>query len=251
MTKKDSFKLPKNQLVFLKNKDKDFHEKWYQGRNLLNIPHPFRALLFGSPNSGKTNMIFNLIMRANPPFQKIYILHPDPDSKEYSVLDDNCVMLNEIPEIDFCDPDCKNLLIVDDIELKTLKKQEKARLDRICSYSSTHRNLSICCTSQDCFNVPPTIRRSANIFFLYKNVPDLSSLATVASRTGLNSTQLFNIFSLCDNIRDCLCIDLTPNSPARLRLNGFKKVDKNVRGKFYIGDEEDEDDDDDDDDSDQ
>ena len=240
MPKKDTFKLPKNELVFLPNKDKGYHEQWHKNRNMLNIPHPFRALLFGSPNSGKTNMIFNLIMRANPPFHKIYILHPDPESKEYSVLGDNCELLSEIPEIDFCDRDTKNLLIVDDIELKTLKKQEKARLDRICSYSSTHRNLSICLTSQDCFNVPPSIRRSANIFFLYKNVPDLSSLSTVASRTGLNSTQLFNIFSLCKDIRDCLCIDLTPNSPSRLRINGFKKVDKNLRGKFYVGNNEEE-----------
>ena len=37
-----------------------------------------------------------------------------------------------------------------------------------------------------------------------------------------------------------------PYSPSRLRINGFKKVDKNVRGKFYIGEEEDDDDDDDD-----
>ena len=78
------------------------------------------------------------------------------------------------------------------------------------------------------------------MFFLYKNVPDLSSLSTVASRTGLNSTQLFNIFSLCKDIRDCLCIDLTPNSPSRLRINGFKKVDKNLRGKFYVGNNEEE-----------
>ena len=246
MPKTDNFKLPKNQLVFLKNKDKDFHEKWYQGRNLLNIPHPFRAILFGSPNSGKTNMIFNLIMRSNPAFEKIYVLHPDPESVEYSVLGDHCEMLSEIPEIDFCDKDLKNLLIVDDIELKTLKKHEKARLDRICSYSSTHRNLSLALTSQDAFNVPPSIRRNANIFFMYKNVPDLSSLSTVATRTGLNSSQLFNIFGLCNDIRDCLCVDMTPNSPARLRINGFKKVDKNIRGKYFLEENESESDSDND-----
>jgi hypothetical protein len=29
-----------NKIIPLPNPDKNFHEKWYKGRNMLNIPHP-------------------------------------------------------------------------------------------------------------------------------------------------------------------------------------------------------------------
>ena len=53
-----------NKLIVLKNKDKAFHEKWYEGRNILNIPHPARFLLLGPPNSGKTMIIKNAKNRS-------------------------------------------------------------------------------------------------------------------------------------------------------------------------------------------
>jgi hypothetical protein len=41
-----------NKILALPNADKAFHEKWYKGRNHLNIPHPFRCVALGPPNCG-------------------------------------------------------------------------------------------------------------------------------------------------------------------------------------------------------
>jgi hypothetical protein len=60
---------------------------------------------------------------------------------------------------------------------------------------------------------------------LYKNVPDLNSLASVATKVGLSADKLFSIFDTCmEGQRDSLCIDLTANSPAKMRVNGYKKI---------------------------
>jgi hypothetical protein len=218
-------KLPKNQLIYFPNADKKNHEKWHKGRDLMDFPKPYRMLLFGSPNSGKTNFIFNIIMLAEPAFDKIYILHPDPDSQEYAMLKDHVEMLTEIPDKLFCDPKLKNLLILDDIEYKNLSKIDKANFDRLSGYTSTHRNCSLLITSQDAINVPASVRRNTSIFILYKNVPDLNSLAQVATKVGLSADKLFSIFDTCmEGQRDSLCIDLTAESPAKMRVNGYKKI---------------------------
>lgn len=228
--KEKKIKLPPNELFYLPNADKKTAEKWYKGRNLMNIPKPCRVILCGNPGSGKSNMIKNLILRADPPYEKIYLLHPDEDSCEYDDIgSENIERLSEVPKITFCDPKVKNLLIVDDIELKNLKKDAKGRLDRLCGYSSSHRNLSVFMTSQDTFNIPPSIRRNGSFFCLWKNQPDISALAQVASRSGLNSQKLFNIFeNHMENNRDCLMIDMTPNTPAPLRVNGYKVIEKEI-----------------------
>ena len=48
------------------NPDKQFHESWSSGRNLLNIPHPFRAVFLGPPGSGKSTAVKNIILRIQP-----------------------------------------------------------------------------------------------------------------------------------------------------------------------------------------
>ena len=69
---KEKVKLPK-ELIKIDNPDKKWHEHWHEKRNPLNIIHPFRCLIFGSPNTGKTTNIKNIILRANPIFKKIYV----------------------------------------------------------------------------------------------------------------------------------------------------------------------------------
>ena len=61
--RKRELRLP-NRLLALKNADKAFHESWHPKRNLLNFPHPFRAVLLGPPNTGKSATVKNLLLRA-------------------------------------------------------------------------------------------------------------------------------------------------------------------------------------------
>jgi hypothetical protein len=81
----------------LPNADKKNHEIWFPGRDLLNIPGPYRVGLLGRPNSGKSTMIKNILLRADPQFDNIILIHPDgEDNKEYSDVR-SCKLFKRIP----------------------------------------------------------------------------------------------------------------------------------------------------------
>ena len=229
----------KNELLYLPNADKAFHEKWHKGRNMLNIPHPFRSVCLGPPNSGKSNVVTNLIMRQDPPFEEIKVIHCDAEfTKEYDWLgEDGVEIMAEVPAPTEFEGLVKTLVILDDLEFKTMNKTQKYNLDRLFGFVSTHKNISVILCSQDPFNVPPIVRRCANLFVLWKS-PDLESMAICARKTGLKSSAFNELFGhILTEPRDSLWIDMTSKSPYQMRKNGFELIqeekiytDKNSKG---------------------
>lgn len=220
-------KLP-NRILPIKNKDKGFHEKWKEGRNKLNVVHPFRILALGPPGSGKSTIAKNILLRVNPPFEKVFIIHCDPDyTQEYDDIAEgtDLELLSEIPPPESWEGKVKTLVILDDLEFKGMSKDQKRNLDRLFGYVSTHKNISIILCSQDFHGAPTIVRRCANMFILWKT-PDLHSMATVASKTGLRAEDFHELFTLCKNSKDSIWIDLTENTPYPLRLNGFEVINK-------------------------
>jgi hypothetical protein len=219
-------KLP-NKILALPNPDKEFHEKWFQNRNMLNIPHPFRCVALGPPNVGKTTVVKNLLLRARPQFEEVVIIHCDSGyTKEYDDVGDNIELLNEIPKPEDWEGLVKTLVVLDDLEFKGMNKEQKRNLDRLFGYVSTHKNISVILCSQDPFNVPPIVRRCSNLFILWKS-NDLDSMANVARKTGLKSNDLKNIFDkLLPDSKDSLWIDTSTNTPYPLRKNGFILLEK-------------------------
>ena len=65
------------QLLAVRNLDKKNHEQWTASDDMLNFPHPFRGVLLGPPNCGKTTTVKNILMRQDPPFKRMYIIHCD------------------------------------------------------------------------------------------------------------------------------------------------------------------------------
>lgn len=120
MSKNNKKKLPK-KLIVIQNADKKWHERWDNGRDELNIPHPFRWALIGPPNVGKSTIVRNILMRANPKFDKVFVIHCDPDTtNEYKDVDAR--MLHHIPSPDWwetCPPE--------DLEEKKEKKTKKGK----------------------------------------------------------------------------------------------------------------------------
>ena len=221
-------KLP-NEMIVLKNPDKTFHESWYKHRNPLNIPHPFRAVCLGPPNSGKTNVVKNLLLRAKPPFKEVFVIHCDPGyTKEYN--DVGATMLDDIPSPEEWEGKVKTLVVLDDLEFKTMNKQQKRHLNRLFGFVSTHKNISCILCSQDPFEVPPIVRRCSNLWVLWCSI-DLDSMAICARKTGLKSDELRELFNnLCKSKNDSIWIDNTSNTPYPLRLNGFKLIEKDDSG---------------------
>ena len=219
-----------NRIIPIDNPDKLFHERWTNRRNLLNFPHPFRAVMLGPPNVGKTTICKNIILKAKPEFEEIFVIHCDPTyTQEYDDLGEGCTVLEEIPHQDEFEGEVKTLVILDDLEFKFMNKDQKRNLDRLFGYVSTHKNISCCLCSQDPFNVPPIVRRCANLWVLWR-MTDLDALSTCARRTGMKALTFKKIFSkLITEPHDSLWIDLTDKSPVKLRKNGYKPIKRGIR----------------------
>ena len=215
-----------DEIIHIPNPEKKFHESWYKGRNKLNFPSPFRIFLASNqPNMGKTNIIKNIIIRANPKFKKIYLFHIGGKySKEYDDIDFE--LLDEIPEPDddIFDPKIKKLLIIEDKNFKFMTKQDLFRLDRAYGFTSTHRNLNICCACQSFFSCPTSVREMSNVYILWKT-RDLDSLKTIGRRVGLKKEEIYELMKQhLKEPRDSLWIDNTFNTPYKLRKNGFEII---------------------------
>ena len=91
--------------------------------NIFCLSHPKNALIIGKTNSGKTNILFNLIAQ-NSIYEKIYIHTNNLDDK-YSWLknkfkDDVFIYINEI-NFDKIDKEYINLIIFDDLVFSNKK----------------------------------------------------------------------------------------------------------------------------------
>jgi len=231
MPKKKILRLP-NKIIPLPNPDKAFHEKWYEGRNMLNIPHPFRCVCLGPPNVGKTTIVKNLLLRAKPEFEEVVVIHCDGGyTKEYNDLGDSVEMLNEIPAPEDWEGEVKTLVVLDDLEFKGMNKDQKRNLDRLFGYVSTHKNISCILCSQDAFNVPPIVRRCSNLWVLWR-CPDLDAMSVCARKTGLRADNFNYIFNkLMLDHKDSLWIDMTDKTPYKMRKNGYTIIEKVEKDK--------------------
>lgn len=218
-------KLPK-KILAIKNADKGFHEKWTKGRDPLNLICPLRGVLLGPPNSGKSTVIKNILLRAEPEYEEVIVIHADPEyTKEYQDIGD-VKMLSHIPPPEEFEGLVKTLVIIDDIELKTLSKDQRRNLDRLFGFVSTHKFCSVLLTQQDVFNCPPIVRRCSNLWVLWK-CPDLTSMTTIASRCGINIKDFNFIFNnFIKDSKDSLWIDKTDKTPYPLRINGYSMISK-------------------------
>ena len=179
---------------------------------------------WSAPNSGKTLLVKNLLVRQQKPFEEIYVIHCDSGyTKEYDDVD--ATMLTEIPAPEEWEGQVKTLVVLDDLEFKTMNKDQRRHLDRLFGYVSTHKNISVVLCSQDPFNVPPIVRRCSNLWILWR-MNDIDAMATVARKSGLKAGQLKEIFDeLMSDPKDSLWIDMTDNSPYPLRKNGFTLIE--------------------------
>ena len=208
--------LPKKILV-IPSREKLWHEKWNKKRDELNFPHPYRLILTSTPNSGKTNLCKNILLRAKPMFEKIYLFHYDPDCEEYEDVD--IIKIDEMlePKDSRLKQNIKSLLIVEDSQLA---KEDIQKLDRLFGYASTHKGLSIIFICQNFFKIPPMVRRMANIFAIWKKSSDFDSLYYIGRKFGLNKDEFMSIMNQCKSRYDFILFDMSGN-PDKIRLNGY------------------------------
>lgn len=213
-----------------------------------------RLLLSGPPNSGKRNLILNILFKMLPPPSCVHVCHFDSSNSEYDALYENGIPLimydhNDLPqtanieepdEIEegapedekeyLCDSNkrlsANPVIILDEITNDILDDENRKRFERIVNYIATHKNTFVICSIQSLLNIPPRCRRGFNNYALWKQ-SDQALNKMVATRAGVESNVLSDLFSLCQTQYDFIYIDLevTSDDPYRYRLNWTAPID--------------------------
>ena len=120
----------------------------------------------------------------------------------------------------------KTLLILEDLNLKQMDKDNRAKLNRLMGYTSSHLGVSICITTQNAYDLDASIRRMASVFVIFKS-PDINALTILADRVGLKKKDMIHIMTeLLTKTHDSLWLDLTPGTNWPIRINGFNTYKK-------------------------
>ena len=220
--KKFKDRLP-NEILIIPNEDKRDHEKWHKNRNIAAFPRPFRALLCSGVNSGKTNLVKNILLRQK--WDNIYLVPCDKRSREwldFELPEEH--IFSDIPPPEVFDHDGKNAIILEDYEAGTKSKQ--GNLSKLFRYVSTHMNMSVFLLYQDMLATPTICRRLCNVFFIWDMI-DKRQLEMVGKRVGCEKGELKEMIKeLCHSSYDNICFDLTKDTPYPCRLNLFTPIKK-------------------------
>ena len=220
--KKYKDRLP-NELIHIKNPDKQDHEKWSKTRNIASFPRPFRMILAGGVNAGKTNTCKNIILRQK--CSNIYLVHVDKRSTEWDDFDipeEN--RFDDIPPLTALEHDGASCIIIEDYEFPT--KSKLGNLSKLFRFASTHMNISVFLIYQDFLRIPTICRRLCNIYCIWK-MPDKNQLNMIGKRVGLEKGEMSEMLNhLCPENRDFICFDMTASSPWPIRKNLFIPVKK-------------------------
>ena len=163
-----------------------------------------------------------------PRFKEVYLIHQDAGyTKEYKDLE--CTQeLDDVPPLEFWEndgPHIKRAVIVDDLELTAANKQRMKNLAIMFRYASTHKGLTIYFAHQSFFDICPLIKKMSNVYILWKPRAR-NELAMIENRVGLPQDTLKELFkTVATGHRSSICVDMTENSPAPLRLDVWKPIE--------------------------
>jgi len=220
-----------DKIHYIKNIDKDggWMEGWTKNRSLANFPNSSRLLFCGTSGCGKTLTMKNCFLAtqaSDKPFKKLYIICPDAEAEENEWDDaEPDEIFDYVPELEMFDTKDKKLLIIDDFEFKKMSPENEKRLTTLFRYTSTHKNLTIFCSYQSFFSTPILIRKLCNIYIIYKPKAK-NELKTISNRVGVDYDFLKNCFrKYATKLHDSITIDLTNDTPAKIRKNLFEVID--------------------------
>jgi len=209
------------EIIIFENPDKAGWTEKFDPSDLGRLCHPFRGILAACVSAGKSVTIKNIVLHADPPFDRIVLYHISKDTKEYD--DMNVEVIDKTPSIDDFSNKKKNLLIIEDICVKDLNKSDKNKLDRMFGYASSHNSVSILLTAQDPFQVPVNLRRCSSHLFIWKST-DKTSLRILGDRYNMLAGELQTLLKqCCETYHDFLILDLTVGAPF-IRKNFFHVI---------------------------
>jgi hypothetical protein len=230
---------PLKPIVVVKCADKKFitHD-----RNPLLPSGGERMILAGRSNSGKGSLAKNIIGRLNPfPDGRIMVLHYAPESTDE--WDDiprvEMVGIDDFPEINDTEWDRskKNLLIIDELPIDSLTKQQRTHVTKMFEYGASHHNIIVLLLAQNFASIPTPIRRSAEYWVIWPSC-DRIAQSHISSVTGHDMRKLAK---LCETNYDTITFNFT-GKPHSLRLNLFTPIDDRGESDDESSDSSDDDD---------
>ena len=169
-------------------------------KNWPNIPdHPYRILKIGSSESGKTNVLLNLI-ENQPDIDKIYLYTKDPYESKYQYLINKRegVGINHFKDfkafiefsndmhdvyknINYYNPDRENkiLIVFDDMIADTIQNKKLNSKVTELFIRGRKLNISLVFITQSYFKVPKDVRLNTSHFFIAK-IPNKRELQQIA-----------------------------------------------------------------------
>ena len=239
----------KKRIEVIPNPEKKLSEQWSDNDNWISWPRPFRWCIMGKPSCGKTSLILNYLIKGKP-FDNIFLMHPQTYNANISAEDEAVnknILLNpkliDIPEYKgvsyhslaylpsmtyFDNLKKHSLFIIDDIDLISYTKKRRElreeRLNKLFSYVSTHKNVSIIVSSQDPSSQLPTfILKMCNVITVYQ-VRDEYIIQTMSRKLSVGYKRLKKLLELCKSKHDSLTFDYTDGSPAEVRYNIYTQI---------------------------
>jgi hypothetical protein len=205
-----------NKIISLKNPDKIHNEYYTPGRENLDFPKSFIAVISGRPNCGKTNTIYNLIVKfqsSKKKFKEIHIVHGSEYSNEYDIIDPTSIRPDIPSYLEFENVDEHKLIIIDDYDWTAIPSDTLKKVSELVRFGSSHHCISLIFVNQSFFRLPKIIKDMANIFIIYKPI-DLDELNTLGRRVGFKRGELKDLFKKkLPHWRDSLLINLIPSNP--------------------------------------
>ena len=230
------------------NENKTEHNK-----NWPYIPdHPYRILIIGGSESGKTNLLLNLI-ENQPDSDKIYLYPKDPYEAKYQYLikkredvgiyhfNDPKAFIqysNEMHDVyknivDYNpDKENKTLIVFDDMIADMVHNKKLNSLVTELFVANRKLNISLVFITHSYFKVPKDIRLNTSHFFIAKitNKRELQQIS-INHSSDISTKDFANIYRKCtDEPYSFLVNDttLTSNDPLR-----FGKNLSNVEYKLF------------------
>lgn len=160
---------------------------------------PFRMCCIATPGKGKTNLaLFTAAVNAGPSgYHSAVVWSPlgDSPSSEWNILDAT-EYVQECPhEKDpiFGEHTERSLMVIDDIQTNALRGEQQRRLEKILTWTSTHKNVDVILCIQGINQASPAVRRACNVWAIWptKDVTAINRLATTVSMDKRKLEELF------------------------------------------------------------
>jgi hypothetical protein len=168
--------------------------------------------------------IFLAHQSSDKPFKRLFVITCDLSSHEWDDCQPN-LFTNKLPPLSYFQDQVKTMVIIDDYEFSKCGSDELKKLTTLFRMISTHKSVSIMCSYQSFFDCPKICRKTANVFILYQP-RSKTELKTISNRVGVNCDDLKAMFKQhCGNYYDMIMLDMSKDSPYRIRKNIFEMID--------------------------